>query len=124
MAHGYKVLFSDIGGVLLSNGWGHESREAAAKKFGINYGEMEVLSNFIFNVYEMGKISLETYLDTLIFNHPRDFSKEEMKQFIFDQTTELPDMLPWLIQLKKKHPYLKVISINNEARELNEYRIQ
>jgi len=124
MAHGYKVLFSDIGGVLLSNGWGHESREAAAKKFGINYGEMEVLHNFIFNVYEMGKISLETYLDTVIFNHPRDFSKEEMKQFIFDQTTELPDMLPWLIQLKKKHPYLKVISINNEARELNEYRIQ
>lgn len=124
MAHGYKVLFSDIGGVLLSNGWGHESREAASKKFGINYGEMEVLHNFIFNVYEIGKITLDTYLDTVIFNHPRDFSKEEMKQFIFDQTTELPDTLPWLIQLKQKHPYLKVISINNEARELNEHRIQ
>ena len=124
MAHGYKVLFSDIGGVLLSNGWGHESREAAAIKFGINYSEMEVLHNFIFNVYEIGKITLETYLDTVIFNHPRDFTKEEMKQFIFDQTTELPHTLPWLIDLKKRHPYLKVISINNEARELNEYRIQ
>ncbi len=124
MAHGYKVLFSDIGGVLLSNGWGHESREAAAKKYGINYGEMEVLHNFIFNVYEIGKITLDTYLDTVIFNQPRNFTKEEMKQFIFDQTTELPDTLPWLIQLKKKHPYLKVISINNEARELNEHRIQ
>lgn len=124
MTHGYKVLFSDIGGVLLSNGWGHESREAAAKKYGINYGEMEVLHNFIFNVYEIGKITLDTYLDTVIFNQPRDFSKEEMKQFIFDQTTELPHTLPWLIQLKNKHPYLKVISINNEARELNEHRIQ
>ena len=124
MAHGYKVLFSDIGGVLLSNGWGHESRQAAAKKYGINYEEMEVLHNFIFNVYEIGKITLNTYLDTVIFNHPRDFSKEEIKQFIFEQTIELPRTLPWLIELKKKHPYLKVISINNEARELNNYRIQ
>lgn len=124
MANGYKVLFSDIGGVLLSNGWGHESREAAAKKFGFNYEEMNVLHNFIFNVYEIGKISLDTYLDTVIFNHPRDFTKEEMKQFIFDQSVELPHTLSWLIEFKKKHPHLKVISINNEARELNEHRIQ
>jgi putative hydrolase of the HAD superfamily len=32
-----KILFFDIGGVLLTNGWGHESRKAAAKKFGIDY---------------------------------------------------------------------------------------
>lgn len=124
MANGYKVLFSDIGGVLLSNGWGHESREAAAKKFGFNYEEMNILHNFIFNVYEIGKLSLDTYLDTVIFNHPRDFSRNEIKQFIFDQSVELPNMLPWLIQFKKKHPHLKVISINNEARELNQHRIQ
>ncbi|MEO6682562.1 MAG: HAD-IA family hydrolase [Ginsengibacter sp.] len=124
MAHGYKVLFSDIGGVLLSNGWGHESRQAAAKKYGINYEEMEVLHNFIFNVYEMGKITLDTYLDTVIFNHPRDFSREEIKNFIFDQSVELPHTLQWLIEWRKKHPFLKVISINNEAKELNEHRIQ
>ena len=102
MANGYKVLFSDIGGVLLSNGWGHESREAAAKKFGFNYEEMNILHNFIFNVYEIGKITIDTYLDTVIFNHPRDFSKEEMKQFIFDQSVELPHTLAWLIEFKKK----------------------
>ena len=27
-----KFLFFDIGGILLTNGWGHESREEAAKK--------------------------------------------------------------------------------------------
>ena len=47
-----------------------------------------------------------------------------MKQFIFDQSVELPHTLPWLVEFKKKHPDLKVISINNEARELNEHRIQ
>jgi len=124
MEQPYKILFSDIGGVLLTNGWGHESRQAAAKKFGIDYGEMDVLHDFIFNVYEMGKISLDVYLDTVVFNHPRNFSREEFKDFMFAQSVELPDMLSWFVEWKKKYPWLKVISINNEAKELNEYRIK
>lgn len=123
MSTSYKVFFSDIGGVILSNGWGYASRLAAAKKYNLDFNEMEAQHHFIFNVYEMGKISFEEYLDTVIFNHPRDFSREEMKEFIFSQSVLLPDMLPWMIDLKNKHPHLKVISINNEARELNQYRI-
>lgn len=123
MNKNYKVLFSDIGGVLLSNGWGHESRMAAAEKYGINYEEMDVLHHFIFNVYEIGKISLDGYLDLVVFNKQRNFSREEFREFIFEQSIQLPHMLPWLIELKNKHPYLKVISINNEARELNQHRI-
>lgn len=123
MSKRYKILFCDIGGVLLSNGWGHESRMAASEKFSIDYDEMEVLHNFIFNVYEIGKFTLDEYLDTVVFNHSRNFSREEFKEFMFSQSVMLPDMLPWVIEFKKKHPHLKVISINNEARELNNYRI-
>lgn len=124
MASQYKIFFSDIGGVLLSNGWGHESRMAAAKKYHINYEEMDMLHDFIFNVYEMGKITLDVYLDTVVFNVKRDFSREEFKKFMFASSIELPDTLPWLIDWKKRHEEVKVISINNEARELNQYRIQ
>ena len=124
MTQPYRILFSDIGGVLLTNGWGHESREAAAKKFGIDYGEMDVLHDFIFNVYEMGKISLDVYLDTVVFNHPRNFSRGEFKEFMFAQSLELPETLSWLVDWKNKNPGLKMISINNEAKELNEYRIK
>jgi putative hydrolase of the HAD superfamily len=123
MNNRYKILFSDIGGVLLSNGWGHESRMAAAEKFHIDYEEMDVLHNFIFNVYEMGKISLDDYLNTVVFNHKRDFSREEFKEFIFSSSVQLPDMLPWFIEWKSKHENIKVISIKNEARELNQFRI-
>ena len=70
-----RILFSDIGGVLLTNGWGHESRMAAAKKFDINYEEMDILHDFIFNVWEMGKISLDDYLDTVVFKQKRNFTK-------------------------------------------------
>lgn len=123
MAQRYKVLFSDIGGVLLTNGWGHESRMAAAEKFNLDYAEMDVLHDFIFNVYEMGKITLDDYLDTVIFKQKRNFSREEFKDFMFAQSRQLDQMLPWMVKWKKEHPEIKVISINNEPRELNEYRI-
>ncbi len=118
-----KVVFCDIGGVLLSNGWGHLSREKAAKKFNLNYSEMSVLHDFIFNVYEIGKISLDEYLETVVFNHERDFTKEEFKEFMFLESLELPHMLNWFKKWKSDCG-LTVISINNEGRELNNFRIK
>lgn len=118
-----KVIFLDIGGVILSNGWGHLSRQASAKKFNLNYQEMDVLHDFIFDVYEMGKITLDEYLDTVVFNHPREFTKEDFKEFMFAQTTELHGMLQWLKKWKQECGF-RIISINNEGRELNEYRIK
>ncbi len=119
-----RILFLDIGGVLLTNGWGHESRQAAAKKFGFDYAEMDVLHDFIFNVYEIGKISLNDYLNTAVFNHPRDFTKEDFTAFIFSQSVELPGMLQWLKEWKKNNHEVRIIAINNEGKELNDYRIK
>lgn len=119
-----KILFSDIGGVLLTNGWGHESRQAAAKKFHLDYEKMDYLHDFIFNVYEMGKISLDDYLDTVVFREKRDFTKEEFKDFMFAQSVELPETLPWFIEWKKNHENIKVISLNNEPKDLNQFRIE
>jgi len=120
-----KVLFFDIGGVLLSNGWGHESREAAALQFGFDYEEMDRLHEFIFNVYEIGRITLDEYLDTVLFYRPRDFTKQEFKDFMFAQSVELPQMLEWLVQWRKKNTdRFRFLSINNEGRELNDHRIR
>jgi putative hydrolase of the HAD superfamily len=90
---GCKVVFIDVGGILLTNGWGHESRLLASKEFGLNYEELEVLHNFTFSIYEMGHITLNEYLDTVVFNHERNFGHEEFKKFMFEQSKELPDML-------------------------------
>jgi putative hydrolase of the HAD superfamily len=118
-----KVIFLDIGGVLLSNGWGHESRQKAAQKFGLDYAEMDALHHFIFNVYEINSITLDEYLDIVVFNHPRDFSKEDFKTFMFAQTVELPEMLSWLKEWKKNCGF-HIVSINNEGRELNDFRVK
>lgn len=117
-----KVVFMDIGGVLLTNAWGHESRQEAAKVFGYEYMEMDILHNFIYNVYEIGSISLDEYLDTTVFHCPRDFTKPEFKEFMYAQSVELPEMLPWVKSWKRKID-IPVFAISNENRELNDYRI-
>lgn len=118
-----KVIFMDIGGVLLTNGWGHESREKAAKIFGFDYTEMKILHNFIYNVFEIGSISLDDYLDTVLFHKPRDFSKEEFKAFMFNESVELPTFLPWMKEWKKQVK-IPVFALSNESGELNDYRIK
>jgi putative hydrolase of the HAD superfamily len=118
-----RILFFDVGGILLTNGWGHESRKLAAEKFGLDYEEVNALHNFIFNVYEIGKITLDEYLDTVIFNHPRDFLREDFKEFIYSQSQELPEMLAWLKEWKRDCGF-RVISVNNEGKELNDYRVE
>ena len=125
MQSSIRILFFDIGGVLLSNGWGHESRQKAAQKFGFDYDEMNYLHDFIFNVYEIGRISLDEYLNTTLFYQPRSFSREALKEFMFSQSIEQPGMLQWLVEWKKKkNSTVRIISLNNEGRELNQYRIK
>ena len=118
-----KVVFMDIGGVLLSNGWGHESREKAAKVFGFDYQEMEILHNFIYNVFEIGSISLDEYLNTTVFHVPRDFTKQDFKAFMYSESVELPNLLHWLKGWKNQTT-LSVFALSNESRELNDYRIK
>ena len=118
-----KILFFDIGGILLSNGWGHEAREEAAKRFNLDCDEVNSLHNFIFNVYEIGSITLDEYLDTVVFNHPRDFVREDFKDFIYSTSVELPHMLQWLKEWKKDCGF-RIISVNNEGKELNDYRVR
>src|SRR6476469_2227222 len=85
---------------------------------------MNILHEFIFNVYEIGTISLDEYLDTTIFYKPRSFTKDSVIEFMLAQSVELPT-LQWMIQFKKKNASrFRFISINNEGKELNDYRIK
>jgi len=118
-----KILFFDIGGVLLTNGWGHDSRKLAAEKFGLDYEELNTLHNYVFNIFEIGNMTLDEYLDTVVFNHPRDFPREDFKEFVYSRSKELPGLLEWMKEWKKDCGF-RIISINNEGKELNTYRIK
>ena len=116
------TLFLDIGGVLLTNGWDHESRQRASQHFGLSYNEINFPHEFIFSIYEIEKITLKEYLDTVVFTKPRNFTQKEFIEFMRGESKEIPYIKEWLLDWKKKSGY-RIIAINNEGRELNDYRI-
>jgi putative hydrolase of the HAD superfamily len=116
-------LFLDIGGVLLTNGWGGSSRKLAAEKFNLDFKEMDERHHLTFDTYEMGKLTLDQYLKRLVFYEPRDFSVDDFKKFMFEQSKPFPENIEFFKELKAKHK-LHVIAVSNEGRELNEYRIK
>lgn len=119
-----KVLFLDIGGVLLTNGWPHESRQAAAKLFGFDYETMNDLHKKAFPVWEEGRMSMDDYLDSVLFYEPRSFIKDDMKTFMFQQSVPLPQTMSLFLEWKQSQiGKLKIYSLNNEPKELNDYRI-
>lgn len=117
-----KTLFLDIGGVLLTNGWDHNSRQSAAKIFNFNYQEMEERHEQIFFSLEEGKLTLAEYLNHILFFKKRAFSFDQFRDFMFAQSEPYPEMIELVKQLKKQYK-LKLAVINNEGRELNDYRI-
>lgn len=116
------TLFLDIGGVLLTNGWDREARLRAAQKFHLDYQELDERHHLTFDTYEEGKLSLDEYLQRVIFYQPRDFSKQEFKNFMFAQSKPFPDMIELIHELKSRYG-LKIVAVSNEGRELTEYRI-
>ncbi|MDQ6757265.1 MAG: HAD family phosphatase, partial [Bacteroidota bacterium] len=73
------TLFLDIGGVLLSKGWGHEFRYKAAAHFNIDRAEMEAHHKLFFVVYEEGRITLEDYLKRVVFFRKRNFTTDQFR---------------------------------------------
>ncbi|WP_113652561.1 HAD-IA family hydrolase [Pedobacter namyangjuensis] len=117
-----KVLFLDIGGVLLSDGWNHHARKEAIAKFGLEEVQFQKDHSVAFPLFENGKLTLDEYLECVVFNVERDFTKAEFAEFMFSQSTQLPGFLPWLVEWKK-HNNIRIFSINNEGKEFNDYRI-
>ncbi|MEP6737829.1 MAG: HAD-IA family hydrolase [Chryseolinea sp.] len=117
------TLFLDIGGVLLSNGWGHSFRNLAVEKFHLDSEAFELRHKLLFVVYEEGRITLDEYLDRVVFYEKRDFTKDEFTSFMHALTTPNIETIALMRTLKDAYK-LKVVAVSNEARELNAYRIK
>jgi len=117
------TLFLDIGGVLLTNGWDRKARNRAAVHFNLEEEEMNERHHLTFDTYESGKLTLNEYLDRIVFYTKRDFSKDDFKTFMFGQSKPIEGSIEFFESLKAQYQ-LKIIAVSNEARELNEFRIK
>ncbi|HWR52901.1 MAG TPA: HAD family phosphatase [Bryobacteraceae bacterium] len=117
------ALFVDVGGVLLTNGWDRGSRQMAAERFGLDWDEFQERHELVVSDFDTGRIGLEEYLDRTVFAEPRDFTRDTFKTFMWEQSRPYPEALEFLAELAQSRKYL-LATLNNESRELNQYRIR
>lgn len=116
-------IFFDVGGVVLTNGWDHMNREEAAQAFGYNFEKSDKIHAEISEDFDAGRIALDDYLEKVVFNKKREFTKEKFVEFMqsrskpYDSTFEV---LEKLCETGKYH----LSTLNDESLELNEYRIK
>ena len=118
-----RAIFWDVGGVLLSNAWDHTQRAAALDHFHLDEQEFHDRHEMVVSSFERGKITLDEYLDRTVFYRPRPFTREAFRDFMFQLSQPLPGMLDFAKALSSSNRYF-MGTINNESRELNDYRIE
>jgi putative hydrolase of the HAD superfamily len=116
-------LFTDLGGVLLTNGWDRGLRKLVATHFEIDAAEMDERHHLTYDTYEAGKISLSVYLERVVFWEPRPFTEEQVVAFMLEQARCFPEMIELYKRVKEKYG-LKIVVVSNEGRELTADRIR
>ena len=116
-----RALFWDIGGVLLTNAWDHEERHVAIRQFNLDKVQFEGRHKEVVSSFEEGRATLDEYLQRTVFYDCRNFTKAAFQEFMFGLSKPKPEVLEIAHRLSGKY---FMGTINNESRELNQYRIQ
>jgi putative hydrolase of the HAD superfamily len=119
----FDVIFFDVGGVLLTNGWDHQERAAVVDQFHLDSAALEAHHSKAFEAWERGEISLNEYLDAVVFYEPRSFSHEEFFAAMCAQSKTLPDGAIGILAELAASDKCMIGALNNEARETNEFRL-
>ncbi|SRR5579871_335653 len=118
-----SLLLTDLGGVLLTNGWDRNTRRALAEHFCIPVPVMEECHRLTYDTYEAGKTDIWTYLDRVVFFEPRPYTPQEVFEFILEQASPIPEMIALVKELKARHGF-KIGVVSNEGREIAEDRVR
>lgn len=71
---------------------------------------------------DTARVTLDAYLDQVVFDRPRTFTRESFLAFMRAESQALPETLALLDEVVATGRY-PVFALNNESRELNAYRI-
>ena len=118
----YQLLLSDIGGVLGTNGWDSQLRQKVVEHFGLDAQEVERRHRFYFDSYERGYLTFEEYLKSVVFNQPRGFSLEEIRDYVYAGSVAWPENLALFAAVKKANR-LKFALVSNEGQGITEHRV-
>ena len=118
----YTVLYSDIGGVLGTNGWDTSVRETICEHFKLDPAEIAARHRLMFDSYERGYMLFEDYLRHVFFGSPRNFSLEQVRDLAYAQSVAWPENIAFFERVKKANR-LKLGLISNEGEGITEHRV-
>ena len=119
-----STILWDVGGVLLTNGWDSTGRAAVLTKFQVDEAQFEERHPEANDLWEKGLITAEEYLHRTVFWEPRDFTAEDFLAAMKAESTVLPDTALGVLESVVGSQDVDLGMLNNEARELNDYRIE
>lgn len=118
-----RAIFWDVGGVLLTNAWDRNERSKALQQFHLDADEFQSRHELVVSSFERGKITLDEYLDRTVFYRARPFTRDAFRECMFSLSQPFPEVLDFAQSLTGSDKYF-MGTINNESRELNNFRIE
>jgi putative hydrolase of the HAD superfamily len=119
-----STILWDVGGVLLTNGWDHLERTAVLQQFALDAAPFEQRHEIVNDPWEKGLMTAEQYLLQTVFYEPRPFTPAAFLQAMKDRSALLPHGAMRILQELAASEEVELVMLNNEARELNDYRIE
>jgi len=117
------MLYSDIGGVLGTNGWDGPLRSSLCAEFNLDRDEIERRHHLMFDSFERGSLSFEEYLTRVIFYAPRKFTLEQVREFAFQASEPWPENLELFRRIKMANR-LGFAVISNEGQGITGHRVE
>jgi putative hydrolase of the HAD superfamily len=119
-----STILWDVGGVLLTNGWDHLERSAVLQHFGLDSAPFEQRHELANDPWEKGFMTAEQYLLQTVFYEPRPFTPAAFLEQMKLRSQVLPHGAMRILQELAASEEVELAMLNNEARELNDYRIE
>jgi putative hydrolase of the HAD superfamily len=122
-SHKIRTIFWDVGGVILTNGWDVDQRTRVLTRLGVDVAEYERRHDAANYYWERGLWTAREFFAKTVFYEPREFTFEELWRDLCAENCVLnPECYEILDALAANGRY-RLATLNNESRELNEYRL-
>lgn len=121
--HPIRTIFWDVGGVLLTNGWDQEQRARVLTRLEVDLAAYELLHDAANFYWERGLQTAQGFFTETVLRSSPWLSFDELWPQVCAESKVLhPECLDMLAKLKERGG-CKMATLNNESRELNEYRL-
>ena len=118
----FRMLYTDIGGVLGTNGWDSALRRRVCAHLGVAHEEVDRRHQLIFDSFERGFMTFEEYLQRVFFSSSRKFTLEEVRDYAYQASTPWPESINFFRSVKTANR-LRLGLISNEGEGIAQHRV-